>query len=424
MTMLLKSITLFTSVMLVLAAGGSSSEDEALAAQLHQHWMDKVSSHLTYLSQNRGSIQSLNTSDVLSVHGVRTDSSFCYLRFRFDGERVRLAEQPFRHHCRLPNLAHSTTLRALVYCNIFTYLVKLKADETASWRPFDFMMDLTSGSQNYPKLRQAFKIPSLAVASSPLDDTVILVPDFYMLLALLLGSRLEYLIPRPLMFLARGLAPRYRVDPPPWSQKVPKAVFAGHCYPTIDSSRPMGPRVPMRSMLCDRYGAQTSLFNIKTFYKNEGGCITETGLLKDKYCQQCRNCSAGRRINPAMMLRFKYQLLVDGHGPAYDGNIWKLLSNGVSFQIAPDAEHPSQPTPLYHMFYSPVLRARENYIPTTMSELGESVQWCLDNDEQCSDIAKNARNTVKKVLNLTVVLDYMMRTLTSLHNWHHAYAAS
>uniref|UniRef100_A0A6S8LC73 Glycosyl transferase CAP10 domain-containing protein n=1 Tax=Dunaliella tertiolecta TaxID=3047 RepID=A0A6S8LC73_DUNTE len=125
-----------------------------------------------------------------------------------------------------------------------------------------------------------------------------------------------------------------------------------------------------------------------------------------------------------MMLRFKYQLLVDGHGPAYDGNIWKLLSNGVSFQIAPDAEHPSQPTPLYHMFYSPVLRARENYIPTTMSELGESVQWCLDNDEQCSDIAKNARNTVKKVLNLTVVLDYMMRTLTSLHNWHHAYAAS
>eukprot|EP00967_Tisochrysis_lutea_P037696 scaffold45292_cov15-Tisochrysis_lutea.AAC.1 len=47
------------------------------------------------------------------------------------------------------------------------------------------------------------------------------------------------------------LAPHYRAEPPPWSQKVPRAVFAGHCYPTLDSSRPIGPRVPMRSMLCD-----------------------------------------------------------------------------------------------------------------------------------------------------------------------------
>ncbi|KAF5834631.1 hypothetical protein DUNSADRAFT_8639 [Dunaliella salina] len=418
MNMLPNRVILLTSIILVLGERGSfSDKEDPLAVQLHEHWMARVSSHLLYLSQHRGLNNSLNTSDVLSAHGVHSESSFCYLRFRFDGERVKVAEQPFQHHCRLPNLRSSTTLRALVYCNIFTYLVGLKAEETASWRPFDFMMDLTSGSKNYPKLRQAFQVPTLAVASNPLDDTVILVPDFYMCLSLLLGSRLQHLIPRPLIHLARGLAPRYRIDPPPWSQKVPKAVFAGHCYPTIDSSRLCVCVCVMRSMLCARYGAQTSLFIIKTFFKNEGGCITETGLLNAKYCQQCRNCSTGQRVTTAF--NYKYQLLVDGHGPAYDASIWKLLSRGVSFQIAPDAEPPSQPVPLYHMFYSPVLRVWEDYIPTTMSELGEAVQWCLNNDEKCSNIAANARNTVIRVLDLKVVLDYMMRILTSLHNWHH-----
>lgn len=129
-----------------------------------------------------------------------------------------------------------------------------------------------------------------------------------------------------------------------------------------------------------------------------------------------RKCSEGPRIPAHSMLNYKYQLLVDGHGPAYDATIWKLLSRGVSFQIAPDELN----VPLYSMWYSPSLHAYQHYIPTTMSHLGESVDWCLAHDKTCAGIAENARSTVQQILRLDVVLDYMRRVLNSLHEWQSA----
>jgi len=48
------------------------------------------------------------------------------------------------------------------------------------------------------------QVPTLIVAGNPRDDTVIMMPDFYSLLALLLGTNLQFLIPRPLMHIAAG----------------------------------------------------------------------------------------------------------------------------------------------------------------------------------------------------------------------------
>ena len=33
---------------------------------------------------------------------------------------------------------------------------------------------------------------------------------------------------------------------------------------------------------------------------------------------------------------FKYQVAVDGYGPAYDATIWKFLSNSVVYMVFPD----------------------------------------------------------------------------------------
>ena len=38
------------------------------------------------------------------------------------------------------------------------------------------------------------------------------------------------------------------------------------------------------------------------------------------------------------MMHYKYQLLVDGHGPGYDSNIWKLLSGGTPFMVSVKAD--------------------------------------------------------------------------------------
>jgi len=120
------------------------------------------------------------------------------------------------------------------------------------------------------------------------------------------------------------------------------------------------------------------------------------------------------------------QLLVDGHGPGYDANMWKLLSGGVSFQIAPDPPSGSNEpaVPLYHMYYSPLLRDHHNVIPTSMSGLGAAVQWCKEHDSACARIAINARETVQQVLNVSMVLEYMWHVTTSLYDWHKQGAAA
>lgn len=49
-----------------------------------------------------------------------------------------------------------------------------------------------------------------------------------------------------------GLKPRYFSTPLGWNTKVPKAVFRGHCHPTINSSHDKpNNRIFMRSMLCN-----------------------------------------------------------------------------------------------------------------------------------------------------------------------------
>lgn len=41
-------------------------------------------------------------------------------------------------------------------------------------------------------------------------------------------------------------------------------------------------------LLAPRYGSQPERFDIKTFYKNEGGCMSEQGLRSDAYCKMCK----------------------------------------------------------------------------------------------------------------------------------------
>ena len=45
-------------------------------------------------------------------------------------------------------------------------------------------------------------------------------------------------------------------------------------------------------------------------------------------------CSTTKPLGFGEMMHFKYQLLVDGHGPGYDSNIWKLLSGGTPFIVS------------------------------------------------------------------------------------------
>lgn len=44
-----------------------------------------------------------------------------------------------------------------MYSALWTHLISRHADEAGGWKPFAWMMDLTSGSRNNPALRRAFE---------------------------------------------------------------------------------------------------------------------------------------------------------------------------------------------------------------------------------------------------------------------------
>ena len=70
---------------------------------------------------------------------------------------------------------------------------------------------------------------------------------------------------------------------------MPRAVYRGSCFPTVNSADPRPhERVMMRSLLCDKVGHQTALFDVGTFTRDIGDspCTGPNGKSLD-WCQQC-----------------------------------------------------------------------------------------------------------------------------------------
>jgi len=90
-------------------------------------------------------------------------------------------------------------------------------------------------------------------------------------------------------------------------------------------------------------------------------------------------------------LQYKYILDIDGYTSAWDATAWKLYSGSVMLKVKGVWEQ---------WFYSE-FKEWVHYVPVEndFSDLNEKIKWCINNNEKCKEIAKNARQFAIKTYN-------------------------
>lgn len=90
----------------------------------------------------------------------------------------------------------------------------------------------------------------------------------------------------------------------------------------------------------------------------------------------------GNFVSVLDSVRYKYQILIDGHVSAFSRAHWQLFSNSVIFKNS---------SPWYQWFYRE-LRPYVHYIPyeADASDLEEKIRWAMNNDDIAFAISQNA----------------------------------
>lgn len=98
---------------------------------------------------------------------------------------------------------------------------------------------------------------------------------------------------------------------------------------------------------------------------------------------------------------FKYLLYVEGHCAACRYGFMMQLGS-VIFKVESECVADK-------MWYFPLLRPYYDHIPVKadLSDLLEKLQWCQTHDEECRQIALNAKLVYNQYVNRTAILDYL-----------------
>jgi len=160
-----------------------------------------------------------------------------------------------------------------------------------------------------------------------------------------------------------------------WAEKKAKLVWRGVSTGTCDTKA-----INSRMMLCDKW------FNSSD---------PRIDVAMTEVVQGCYGASKYRKGAASMeqLLKFKYHLVVNGNDKA-SGLNWVLLSNSVPVMVEPDIES---------WLLESSLKAWEHYIPIKpdFSDLGEKVNWAVENDVEVERIAKAGAEYVQQFGTLT-----------------------
>lgn len=102
---------------------------------------------------------------------------------------------------------------------------------------------------------------------------------------------------------------------------------------------------------------------------------------------------------------YKYIINIDGHVSAFRLSLELSMGSVILLVDSP-----------WKMWFTDLLIPGKHYVPVNsdLSNLVEQIQWCRDNDEQCQQIARNAREFYETYLLTDGILDYMQKTLVDL----------
>jgi len=92
------------------------------------------------------------------------------------------------------------------------------------------------------------------------------------------------------------------------------------------------------------------------------------------------------KLSKEQMCEYKYLIDIDGWSNTWDATVWKMLSGSVLLKVGS----------VWEQWYYDKLKEWVHYVPVKddFSDLNEKIQWCLDNDDMCRIISRNAYNFV------------------------------
>eukprot|EP00243_Klebsormidium_subtile_P011287 TRINITY_DN6342_c0_g2_i2.p1 TRINITY_DN6342_c0_g2~~TRINITY_DN6342_c0_g2_i2.p1 ORF type:complete len:466 (-),score=88.90 TRINITY_DN6342_c0_g2_i2:519-1916(-) len=277
--------------------------------------------------------------------------------------------------------------------------------------PFQFYIDVTDGTRNIPEIGR-LGLPVVAWAYSQKNDRVLPFADYYSIVGHFF-PKIKAQMPEDLHGWGETMHGVYGRDKIPlvdWATKRPEAVYRGTCSLTFDPDTPTG-NLAIRPELC-RKAALAPYFDLGmggNFGDPKNEWPTQQLANVEKACMQCA-VRQGGALTRAQMMTYKYQVVVDGWATTCDSTHWKLLSNSAVIIVRPDRS--DQPPWAY--WYQTFLVPGRDFVPSTISEVGETIEWCLENDGEAREIARNAREFVLTKLTKEGVAHFMLLTLRYL----------
>ena len=194
---------------------------------------------------------------------------------------------------------------------------------------------------------------------------------------------------------------RYKFDTK-WKDKKNIAVFRGAstgCGIDINSNMRLKVAYISQEIIPDRNGkkildAGITSWNSRPRFYNKKLTTIDKGVLQ-----------LVNKLSPEQQSKYKYVINIDGHSSAYRLSL-ELSMGSVVLLVE------SQ----YFLWYRKQLKEYVHYVPvkSDLSNLVTQIEWCLDHDTECQEIASNALQFYHKYLSKSSIYDYLQNTLIRL----------
>ena len=293
------------------------------------------------------------------------------------------------------------------------YLQFISQRLNALTAPVSFVLDVTDGTRYNSAFFRDLALPVLGQAVGRDETAVIPIPDTHMVGGhAVLGD--FFRVPHDLEGFARGEFTSVRIgmynsqtrtlfagmsarfnttnDVMEWDTKEATIVYRATCSLTFSHDR-HGTIFPRRDICGELHDSA---------FAN----ISVTG-------PQCPLCNKGVRLPPEAMMKFRYQLVVEGYSASYDSSYWKMKSNSTCFwYIIGGADHTA---PYWQLWWFAKLRPNIEYIPVYNGSISSAYRNCESSSRSlCRSVAMAAHRYVSNHVTPQRSADYVESLLKHL----------
>ncbi|KAI8114399.1 hypothetical protein M9434_002524 [Picochlorum sp. BPE23] len=281
---------------------------------------------------------------------------------------------------------------------------------------FAFIMNFADATRHAPRLYSLLDwVPFASFGKSSEDKVSFLLPDPHMVLGLAWLDHVTDVIPPSMVGFAMHVSKYYNVSyqdkPRKWQSRVSTLRYRGGCHPTIDPES-IGGHMLTRGEFC------LSLYNehhVDYRLVSSGTQHCSSSSDRMQYMESCSPCCS----NASLPLyenstAYKYQLILDGYGPSYDGSIWKFLSCSTILK----GEH-SSGTRLVQ-FYEDFLTRGDDYLVVNATNVTQTISICEGDDTvDCARVGSNGCSKVSEMMSLNFLLNYTNGMLLEISTGRH-----